>query len=182
MRCLICAGAWLALTGAAQASTFGPYAGAGYGEFRYERAEEIPGQTLRVEEKEDAWKVYAGFRFLPFLAAEGAYVDLGEVDASAAAGEVQAEARSLLASLVAYVPLGRFEVFAKAGAAAWEVESRVQADGWAASRSRDGTNATYGGGVHVAVTGGLHLRAEWEKVDFDGADGEFWTAGLLYQF
>jgi len=179
----ICAGVGFALAGAAQAGSFGPYAGAGYGEFRYERTYEVPGEILRLEEKEDAWKVYAGFRFLPFLGAEGAYADLGEVEARGTAGEVRARARSMLASLIAFAPVGRMEVFAKVGAAAWEVDTQLAgADGSAIQQAREGTNATYGGGVHMAVMEDLFVRAEWERVDFDNADGEFWTAGLMYTF
>lgn len=171
------------LCGSVQAGAFGPYAGAGYGEFHYESREDVLQEAIRLKEKEDAWRVYAGFRFLSFLAAEGSYADLGQIEARAPVGEVEARAKSLAASLIAFVPIGRIELFAKLGAASWEVDTRLRGESGEASRTADGTNASYGGGAKMPVMDNLYVRAEWERIEFDeDADGEFWTAGLMYTF
>jgi opacity protein-like surface antigen len=84
---LICACA-----GTAQAGGEGFYVGGGIGQARYD--DSLPGQIRDAyrgnsgydfvsadmrEDTDEAWKVFGGYRFLPWLGVEFAWVDLGEV-------------------------------------------------------------------------------------------------------
>lgn len=58
----------------------GPYVGGGFGQFNLhiENPNDV-GQAVSTiaHSSDDAWQLFAGWRFLPFVAVEAAYVNLG---------------------------------------------------------------------------------------------------------
>src|SRR5690349_21525871 len=66
---------------AAAANPTGAYVGAGIGQFNLnvDDFDDIDNAIDDVADSDDnAWKVFAGYRVMPFLALEAAYIDLGK--------------------------------------------------------------------------------------------------------
>lgn len=187
----------------ARATDAGPYLGLGGGGANYQSFDELcrdatgalPGQPVDVDCEGDetvfGWKLFAGWRFNPYLAVEGGYADLGEADADTVFfgqnpnAEISADA--LFAELVGSVPLGeRFKAFAKLGIA--NIDVKLKSDVFAvplagtprSSLSTDSTEAVYGLGGEFSITPGIAGRLEWERFDFD--DGiDLFSISILFR-
>src|SRR5689334_18065403 len=58
----------------------GPYVGLGWGQFnlRVDRLDDVGAAINSVTNSDDnSWKAFVGYRFNPYVAIEGAYVDFG---------------------------------------------------------------------------------------------------------
>jgi OOP family OmpA-OmpF porin len=132
----------------------------------------------------DAWKVFAGYRFTPYVAVEVAYADLGRdrmssvipanVSQLAGAFTIDRRVEGFGADVVGTLPIGpRFAVFARAGAFRAHVRSDVALEGNVAfaddatARSRRNadsrTIAHYGVGGEWRFAPCYALRLEWER-------------------
>ena len=132
----------------------------------------------------DAWKVFAGFRFTPYVALEAGYADLGRSRMSSvvvggtpsAPGFFSIDRRvdAFGADLIGTLPIGpRFALFARAGAWRAHVRSDVSlagniafADGAPETSRRiadDRTVAHFGAGGEWRFMPRAALRLEWER-------------------
>ncbi|MDH4568136.1 porin family protein [Pseudomonas sp. BN414] len=119
----------------------------------------LGGGVTRVEidertigDDDNSYKAYVGYRFNPYLAVEGAWVDLGSFEGERA----DFDGHSLQAAAHFGVPVGdRVRLFASAGVHAWE------ADDDSAGDSSD-LDLTYGLGVEVDVFRNVGVRLEQE--------------------
>jgi OOP family OmpA-OmpF porin len=110
-----------------QTQETGAYAGLSIGQAKSKDACSGAGVTgatgisTSCDDKDTAWKIFGGYQFMRYLAAEVAYTDLGKVKASASAPGVSAsaEVKSNAWELVAVgsYPIGTsgFAPYAKAG-------------------------------------------------------------------
>lgn len=163
------------------------------------------GTTL--DKTDTGWKAYVGYRFLPVLAIEAGYADLGEAtfsttivdapppfDAMTPFGlEGTATADGPQASVLLDVPLfGPFSVFARAGAMRWTAEfSEFIPDTGTTrvARSEAEIDALYGAGFQLKFSA-LAARLEWERVENvgegiggrEGRDVDFVSAGVVFSF
>lgn len=187
---LICAAA----VGTAQAGEPGFYVGGGIGQARYD--DNIPSQirdayrndtgysfvsaTLR-DDTDQAWKLFGGYRFLPWLGVEFGWVDLGQV-----------RSNFVLHSLVPLTNAnasidGRYEIAGPTGTVFGEIdftdnlsgllrvglynaqldysESGTSADNspHRYSHSDDTTKLTYGLGLNVRVNPSWDVRLDWDR-------------------
>jgi opacity protein-like surface antigen len=117
-----------------------------------------------------AWKIYAGFRPIAPFAIEANYMSLGHetrhfFDGSTA----HADAHAFSAFAVGFfpVPLPFVDVFAKAGAARWNLSGHT--DSSLFSLDDHGTDFAWGGGAQ-AHFGALGLRLEYEQFNVRDAD------------
>ncbi|NWL78730.1 cell envelope biogenesis protein OmpA [Pseudomonas taiwanensis] len=127
--------------------------------FADDRGLYLGGGVTRVEidertigDDDNSYKAYVGYRFNPYLAVEGAWVDLGSFEGERA----DFDGHSLQAAAHFGVPVGdRVRLFASAGVHAWE------ADDDSAGDSSD-LDLTYGLGVEVDVFRNVGVRLEQE--------------------
>jgi hypothetical protein len=162
--------------------TPGFYVGAGIG---YSDLE-LDNGPIQVSGGDFAYRLSAGYRFpaafLPWginVAAEAAWVDLGEVDDNALGSRLGLAVDGFDGAIVAYVPLKRrVEAFGRLGMMLWDAE--FTADG--AQRDRDdGTDLAWG--VGVALQTGGQLAAQLEVQGYDVLDGALLgTVTVIYQF
>lgn len=125
---------------------------------------------------------FIGYQFLDsnflMLAAEVGYYDLG-----ASSGEVEAvpysvDASALSVAGVAYVPIGPFvEVYAKAGAAMMEIDSRIGDE-----RRSDSDGEMFGGiGLALDIFDTVDIYAEYLQFD-NRIDSKMFGVGIRLDF
>jgi len=193
---------------AAQAAGPGWYAGAGGGQMNAKSSAATLtndlaalGYTVQatMDDTDTGWKVFAGYRFNPYLAIEGGYVDLGKVKSEIRADVLNPQAlvddvsRVHPFSLkgaglwgVAGVPFGDFSVFAKAGVVRWssKASARVIPAGTPLASIEDkGTSTAYGVGLGYDFPNSRwSLRGEWEKFNTRRNDPELISMSVMLRF
>ena len=164
----------------AAAQDRGWYAGAALGQSTFK--EFCSSSALSCDEKDTAWKLFGGYRFNPYFAVEGTYLDWGE-----ASGTINT------ASGVRTIPLGQtgmgiaavgslpirpqFSLFGKVGYVWTTQETPASASG---NFEREEEELHYGLGVRLAFTPNWGARAEWERADKTKV--ELFSIGLEYRF
>lgn len=131
-----------------------------------------------------AYKVFAGLRFLTFLAVEGSYRDFGapEDEVSELDGTVTADLTGYDVAAVGFLPLGIADIFAKAGMAAWDAKLNLDAGNISESVTDDGEDPFYGLGFQLRFKS-FAVRAEVEYFDVEGVDGLYmYSVGGSYTF
>ena len=159
----------------------------------------IGGSSLEVQDVDDefgafrfsdgdtAYKLFAGVRFLNFLAVEAGYVDLGDPQDIIASIEgqeleVQIGVKGWDAYAVGMLPIGPVDLFAKFGVVSWDADIRAVLDEVIDSDSDSGTDAAYGLGVALRL-GRVAFRAEGERFDIGEAEEVYMlSAGISYTF
>jgi OOP family OmpA-OmpF porin len=204
---LLAAGVLLSSAGTAVAADKGWYAGVGVGQMSTE-VDDILGSTYRFDESDTAFKVFGGYKFLPWLSVEGAYVDGGNpsitdqgvIEGVSYKGSLGVELQSVVAAAVFTLPIGeRFELFAKPGVSFWNstTDVRYQENGTTLgkySQDDDGTAFFLGAGAGFNFNEHLGARVEYEWFDVavQYEDGEFnddldatsglWSVSFVYSF
>ncbi len=134
----------------------------------------------RLDADDTGYKVFGGFRFLKFFGIEGDFVDYGNLDGSSSGVNFEATVRSLDAFAVGIIPIKRFEIFGKAGAAAWD--SRLSGSVPTEMDKASGFDFTYGVGAAFLVTEHFAVRAEWEAFQLDDDELSMTSVGLELRF
>lgn len=125
-----------------------------------------------LQDKDNSYKVYAGYRANGHLAFEGAIVDLGEFKDS----NVDFEGRSVQAAAHVGLSLGqRVRLFGSVGAHAWDAEGN-------ANDEDTGVDLTYGAGVEFDVLRNIGIRAEYEILQVGNLDLNQTTASAYLLF
>jgi OOP family OmpA-OmpF porin len=137
------------------------------------------------DDKDSAWKAFAGYRFSRHFAAEATYINFGEysgtVTAGAASATVNADATGWGVAALGIVPLGNnFELFGKLGFMRGESEATVTVGAFSGTVGDKGTELHYGVGGIYNFTRNLGVRVEWENVN--DADLSVLSIGLQYRF
>jgi OOP family OmpA-OmpF porin len=216
LTCLLVVGTLLPLTVSAQSSW---YVGGNAGQsainastsdiesgFLLDDGFTASGTTL--DKKDTAWKLYAGYRFNRFLAAEAGYADLGKASFSttivgAPPGTTPAPpfpisgtatARGAFLSALAHWPVTQdLSLFVKAGAFRSDAKFTEVIPGTGitrVSRTERRTDGNYGIGLQWAFSGRVGARLELERFKNigrgiggrEGRDVDFASAGLMVQF
>lgn len=166
------------------------YAGASLGQAQYRNTCEFIGGSC--DDKDAAFRVFAGYNFSPGLAIEAAYGDYGRVLADGSVGGVPVEFEATVEALdvsvlPAFVANDRLAIFGRLGI----YRSKVQVHdlgGGGGSESERNSAWTYGLGVRLSFGGAIALRAEWQRYDNIGGsstgedDIDFISAGVVLQF
>lgn len=144
------------------------------------------------DKRDTAFKVYGGYRFAPWIGVEAAYYNAGKARLSGSDPEVGTLGADLKSTgyglfAVGMLPLDRFSLFAKVGAA----ETKVRIDAVSsllgtASANQRHTDVAWGLGGDWRITKSLALRAEYERLRvelFDEKDKlSIFSVGLDYSF
>jgi hypothetical protein len=169
----------------------GPYVGAAYGEFdtTIEDVEGLEDTLEDLDADDSAYKVFFGWRFNPYIAAEIDYIDLGNprgnFDASGTSGDYEMELAGFGGYAIGSLPLGIFELSAKVGYYFHDLEIQVDLDnigpgGEDVFDSDDSGEAfVYGIGAGVTLFDHLNAKIEYELMDIDNLDDPYtlWLTG-----
>ena len=143
--------------------------------------------NLRFSDGDTAYKLFAGFRFLNFLAVEAGYVDLGNpadivgnVDGNPI--EVEFGVQGWDAFAVGLLPIGPVDLSAKLGVVSWDADIRAVLGDVIDEDSDSGTDAAYGLGLALRL-GKVTLRVEGEQFDIGDADEVYmFSVGATFTF
>ena len=183
---LASAGSALAQTSDYRAPWHGDFWGTGYfgigaGESKF-RSECANTNVFSCDQRDTAWKIYAGGQMNDVLGLELGYTDFGEIKASG--GETKAWAVPI--SLTAGVPLGPVRVFGKAGGLYGRTDVDADPSTLFDTGHKSGWGWTYGAGAAFAVSKTLAIRADWDryKLDFVGGrdDVDMLSASVQFRF
>jgi OOP family OmpA-OmpF porin len=165
-----------------------------------------PGFSCTSNDTSSGWRLFAGYRFNPNLALEGAYVDLGTFKVSAS-GNLTAIPASVSGSdkasgfsfdAVGMLPLsGDFGLLGRAGIFAWTLDASTSTTGGGVfppgstatvSDKPSGASLDFGVGAKYDFNGVAGLRVEWQRFmsigndDTGKSDIDLISASLLYRF
>ena len=139
---------------------------------------------VSCDNKDSAWKIFGGFQFSRYFAAELGYANLGEASASAGAVSATDEATAIeLVALGMFPVVERFSIFGKLGLYRGELE-RTSNNPLIATGSNSQTDFTFGLGVRFDVTHNIGLRAEWQRyIDLgEITDVDLFSIGVQFRF
>ncbi|WP_433741070.1 outer membrane beta-barrel protein [Pseudomonas putida] len=132
----------------------------------------IETDESRLNDDDNSYKAYAGYRVNSYLAFEGAFVDLGQFKDK----DLDFEGKSVQASAHLGLPIGdRIRVFGSVGAHAWDADGN-------ASDDDTGVDLTYGAGVEVDVFRNIGVRAEYEILEVGNINLNQTTASAYFLF
>jgi len=160
----------------AYAADSGFYIGGGIGSATIE---DDPPSFEDIDESDTAWKAYVGYRFggfIPLLdvAGEITYRDMGSPDGSG----FEYDASGYDASALGIVTLGPIDLFARLGVGNYSIDRRINGT----RRDEDGTGTLVGLGAGFRLFK-INVRAEWERIDADGADNiDMFTVNAYWRF
>ena len=166
----------------------------------------VIGLDSDVDDQDNNFAVFGGYRFLPYLAAEVGYVDLGELTYSAdvvllgpgvtvpGSVEVTFGSKGALGSAIAIWPVNdAWDLYARAGVfiSSTDVKATVNALGISESDKESKTSADPMIGLGTAVNLGKNfsLRLEYQRLGAVGdedttgeSDVDLFNAGFLIRF
>jgi outer membrane immunogenic protein len=156
----------------------GLYLGAGVGLFNIE-LDDVSDVTAAVEgfdADDTVYKVFAGWRFAPFIAVELDYLDLGAPEDQIQQINVEAEISGVAPYLIGTLPLGPLELFAKVGYYFYDIEINAENLG---SLDDSNEDLVYGAGLGITLFEHLHARLEYEIIDVSEVDdaNAAWLSG-----
>lgn len=185
------AAATFALPAAAQLRATGLYLGGSLGQAKAKDfCNGLSGTGVSCDDKDTAWKLFAGYQFHPNVAVELGYADLGKAKASDPTAEVSDEATAWDLTAVGSWPVAnQFSIYGRFGFYRSEVKSKVSISGFgSASDDKTTTDITFGLGARYDITRNLGIRAEWQRYNdvkdaFDTKSNvDVLSIGALYRF
>ena len=174
----------------------GFYLGASIGQSKAKDTCEDPG-PFSCDDKDTAWKIFAGYQFNRHLAVEAGYTDLGEISISAASGTtsirgtIEVSAFELM-GVGSFPVVDRFSLYGKLGIYRAETEQKLTVTLGTLSipdnKSEKNADLTFAFGARFDVTRNLGVRAEWQRyLDVGGGeigedDIDVLSLGVLWRF
>lgn len=166
----------------------GLYLGLGYGQFNVDidDIDETDEAIERIDDDDNAWKVFVGWRLNPYFSFELNYVDFGDpsdrLEASGSSGDYQLDLSGIQPAVYGTFPLGPVELFGKVGYYFYDVDLSIDLDDLGDDVFTSDTSEeawSYGGGVGATILDRLHLKLEYEKIDTDVIDDldSIWLSG-----
>ncbi len=166
----------------------GPYVGVGWGRFNL-KVDDLSDVESGVSDithgHGDAWKINAGYRFMPYFALEADYIDFGHpggsFSGSGSDGNYKLHVSGFAPFAVGTIPLGPVELFGKAG---WlwsnnKLELNLNSPGQQVIQSSHSTsNFIYGAGLGITFFQHLNANLEWDRVKVENANNSdaLWLA------
>lgn len=168
----------------------GLYIGAAWGQFDVgvDDIDDADEAISRIDDDDNAWKIFVGWRLNPYVSFELNYVDFGEnsgstgSDASGSSGNYRLDLAGFQPAVYGTLPLGPVELFAKVGYYFYDVDIALNLDNIDQENFRADTSDeawSYGFGVGVTLFQRLHAKLEYEKIDADHFDDldAIWLSG-----
>jgi opacity protein-like surface antigen len=149
----------------------GLYIGGAIGDFSadLDRPGDVDDVELDFDDSTD--RLYAGYRFNPYVAFQVDYTDFGDGTAASNLLGVTAGFDGWTPAIVGTLPLGPVELYAKAGWIFYNVDVDLNTRNNLDETFHDsGNDPVYGIGIGVTVLERLNLRAEYERIDIESFD------------
>jgi OmpA-OmpF porin, OOP family len=136
-----------------------------------------------IDENDTVYKIFGGWSFNRYIAAEVGYFDGGNPTATIGTQRREVESDGFYAAAIGSLPIGdRISLFARLGYAFYDVTLSAQAPGIDLSESDDDGDLLYGFGAAAHVTDGFDVRLELEAIDVSNAAFEMLTLSAIYRF
>jgi opacity protein-like surface antigen len=152
----------------------GWYLGGGIGEFNVEidDVDDIEETVDRYDTDDTAYRAFVGYRVNPYLAAEVAYINLGNPESTVFTDTVlQTEIDGFAPSIVGVLPIGPlFEVFGKAGYYFYDQEVTASSPLGRVETSKDAEDFLYSAGAGLNIGQHFNVRLEYEWLDVEDTD------------
>jgi opacity protein-like surface antigen len=153
---------------------YGPYVGIGWGHFNLhlDNLDEV-GQQVNsiVHSGHDAWKVQLGYRFTPYFALEGDYMNFGTSSdtfvGTGSNGNYNLHMSGFAPYGVLTLPIGPVELYGKAGWLYYNSDLRVNLNAPGTQlleSSHSHSDFTWGGGLGVTVARHVNVSAEYDRI------------------
>lgn len=125
-----------------------------------------------------AYKIFGGYKVIPFLSFEGGYRNLGQVSDQLEDIVYAAETKGWDIEAMGILPLGVAHVWAKAGYFFWSSDGGILDD----PTSESGSDFMWGLGGDLSVLT-IAVRLEWEKLEIQDANHiSMFTGGVTFGF
>ncbi|NOQ89760.1 MAG: hypothetical protein GQ549_02320 [Gammaproteobacteria bacterium] len=157
-----------------------PYIGLGVGAAFFKAdLTGLGGGELDESSTGTATKLYGGYSFNKYFAAEASIYDFAEASAGSAVDSAEASMKGVGAYAVGIYPFNReVNIMAKLGVLSWDADLRVNNT----SGTNDGTDVAFALAASFAFTRELLATAEWEFFDSDNPEVSMFSAGFRYNF
>ena len=156
----------------------GFYVGVGAGQFNIEVDDLDTSDELdeAFDGDDTVYKVFAGWRFNPFIGVELDYIDLGGPEDTVEGIKVKAEINGFAPYLIGTLPVGPVEFFARVGYYFYDVDIKGEDVGSVSDSNED---LVYGAGIGLTLFDHLHARLEYEIIDVSDVDdaNAVWLSG-----
>jgi OOP family OmpA-OmpF porin len=173
----------------------GPYLGVGVGQSEFKGAcDDIGsvaagiGLSSSCDDNDTAYKIYGGYRFMPYLAGEIGYTNFGKAKATVGPASAELKGWGIPVYAVGILPLAddALWLMAKVGGVYWDAKLSASGPGGSLSNSDNGFALAYGAGVQYSFTHNLGVRAEYEVFHDVGnenttgqGDVRIWSVGVV---
>jgi len=174
----------------------GFYVGAGIGQFnvQIDDIDQTDEAIQKLDDSDNSWKAFIGWRLNKFLAAELAYIDFGSVGgtfggtasgttANGSSGNYDVSISGFAPYVIGTLPLGPVELFGKVGYYFYDTKTSFNLDDPLSHDLADSSTSEedlmYGVGLGVTFVQHLNVRLEYERIDaknIDDADA-LWLSG-----
>jgi opacity protein-like surface antigen len=161
---------------AAEDNERGFYLGAGVGQFnvQIDDVDDTDNAIQKLDDDDNSWKLFGGYRFNPYLSLELAYIDFGgpedSFEGSGANNHYSLDISGFAPYVIGTIPLGPIELFGKAGYYFYDVDVTTDLDALDIDSSSSDEDFLYGAGIGMTFFEHLNARLEYEKIDSDRVD------------
>jgi opacity protein-like surface antigen len=185
----VCSTGGIAYAQDSQDNPSGLYLGAGVGQFnvQIDDIDQTDDAIERLDDDDNSWKAFVGYRLNPYIALEAAYIDFGNVSssrtgASGSSGDFRVKLKGFAPYVIGTLPLGPVELFAKIGYYFYDVDLRIDIDDPLqpdVDSSKSNEDLLYGGGIGATFIQHLNVRLEYERIKSDVIDDAdaIWLSG-----
>lgn len=198
-KILISTSLCMVLAGSLVANDKNQYAGFSYGQGKANT--NVNAITASLDEKDNGYKIFGGYKFNKYFSTELFYTDLGSASLSGNNGDTFSyegstyqfiansasltfDAKTIGLAGVASYPLHKyFEPFVKIGLHRYDLKATVSGTNFSASESDTGTDIVYGLGFNIPINESFDIKTEYEKYNLDEYnDTRFLSVGIAYKF
>lgn len=163
----------------------GLYLGLGYGAFdvQVDDLDDTDEAVQRIDDDDNAWKAFVGWRLNPYFSFELNYVDFGEpgdqFEGSGSDNQYELDLAGFQPAVYGTFPLGPVELFGKLGYYFYDVEITTDLDAPDIDSDTSEEAWSYGFGAGITFFERLHAKLEYEKIDTDVIDDfdAIWLSG-----
>lgn len=152
--------------GFASAALASGYLGAGIGaSYIKANVEDLDADLFEISGSDFAYKIFGGYKVIPFISLEGGYRDLGKTTDMVEGTELGADISGWDVEAVGVLPILVARVWVKVGYFFWSSKSGPESN----LESDSGSDFMWGlgGGISIATIG---IRAEWEKFEMENTE------------
>jgi hypothetical protein len=160
----------------AQSNDSGLYLGGGFGAFdvQIDDIDQTDEAIQRIDDDDNAWKVFVGWRVNRFFSAELNYVDFGEpgdnLRGSGSNNRYELDLSGVQPAIYGTFPIGPVELFGKLGYYFYDIKLTANLDDRELDSDTSEEAWSYGFGAGITFIEHLHFRLEYEKIDTDVID------------